>query len=274
MKLRRPFAMAAVLVSMATACSSSDDQRGVENGTEVDAAVETAVTEATDTGGPDTAVFTETDDLGPVPPQPPGDVAVSDSVLEPIEPVSETGVPGIDSDDEFCRSWSEFAGSYQALTFGWAIQGGEAAARLEVVATDVLSRAVAAMGEHLPAAIESDRQALTVDLPTPLLRRAERARALLADAGVDEPTIVALGDMWLAAVTEAGLESETLAVTIDDPALDEMVDEAARALLEQLPPIIEDPSLIVDVDISATENHLFENCPDRGVLSGNDRIDQ
>ena len=32
-----------------------------------------------------------------------------------IEPVPETGVPGIDSGDVFCRAWSEFAGSFQAL---------------------------------------------------------------------------------------------------------------------------------------------------------------
>lgn len=264
--------MAAVLVSVlgisvAAGCSSADDD-GV-----TPIATGTPTTETPGAETPTTEVFTETDDLGPVPPRPP-DVAVSDSVLEPIEPVPDTGVPGIDSDDAFCRSWSEFAGSYQALTFAWAIQGGVAAARLEVVATDALSSAVAGMAEHLPAEIESNRQALTVDLPTPLLRRAERARGLLADAGVDEATIVALGDMWLAELTDSGLQSETLAVAIDDTALDEMVDEAARMLLEQLPPIIEDPSLIVDADISVTENYLFENCPDRGVLSGNDRVDQ
>lgn len=267
MKLRRTgVTIASLVLLLSSACASSDNDAD-------DPAATSGELSGGDVVAVDGDVFTDTDDLGPVPLPLPDDSEVFGSVLEPIEPVSDTGVPGIESDDDFCRSWSEFAGSYQALTFAWAIQGGEAAARLEVVATDVLSSAVVKMGTNLPVVLESDRQALTIDLPTPLLRRAARARELLAQSGVDEATIEALGSMWLVAVTDAGLESETLSVPIDDVQLNGSVAEAALLLLEELPPIIEDPSLIVDVDISATENYLFENCPDRGVLAGNDRVD-
>ncbi len=257
--------MIAVTLLAVAACSSSG---GVD-----EQSASTNPSDSVDVPGGGDDVFSEVDDLGPVPPPLPDDSEVSDSVLEPIEPVSDTGVPGIESDDMFCRSWSEFAGSYQALTFAWAIQGGEAAARLEVVATNVLSSAVDQMAANLPTELEVERQALTVDLPSPLLRRAERTRGFLAAAGVDDGTIEALGEMWLAAVTDAGLESETLAVTIDDDQLNGSVLKSALTLLDELPPIIEDPSLIVDVDISATQDYLFENCPDRGILAGNDRID-
>lgn len=266
MKLRTTGVTIASIVLLSAACTSSD------NGAGDPAAASDSVAVSEPVSG-DGDVFSEADDLGPVPPMPPDESEVSASVLDPIEPVPDTGVPGIESDDDFCRSWSEFAGSYQALTFAWAIQGGEAAARLEVLATEVLSSAVVEMGTSLPAVLESDRQALTIDLPSPLLRRAERSRELLALSGVDDATIEALGDMWLVAVTEAGLESESLAVPIDDVELNAAVTDAATLLLEALPPITEDPSLIVDVDISATENYLFENCPDRGVLAGNDRVD-
>lgn len=256
----------ALIMVLSSACASSDN--GADD--PVASGGDSLLVEVAPVDGD---VFTDTDDLGPVPPPLPDESEVSGSVLEPIEPVSETGVPGIESDDDFCRSWSEFAGSYQALTFAWVIQGGEAAARLEVLATDVLSSAVVEMGTNLPAALESDRQALTIDLPSPLLRRAERTRELLAQSGVDDTTIEELGNMWLVAVTDAGLESEALSVPIDDDELNGWVTEAALLLLEELPPISEDPSLIVDVDISTTENYLFENCPDRGVLAGNDRVD-
>ena len=64
--------------------------------------------------------------------------------------VPETGVPGIDSDDEFCRSWSEFAGSFQALAGAWAIGDPTEAARSEVAAADVVLGAATALDAELP----------------------------------------------------------------------------------------------------------------------------
>ena len=171
-------------------------------------------------------------DLGPVPPPLPTDVATQDLaelVVESIEPVPDTGVPGIDSDDAFCRSWSEFAGSYQALTFSWALVGGQPSARLEVMANGALRAAVAQLADALPDELSSERQALTIDLTTPILRRAERSRELLLVEGVDEATIDALSSLWLAALADAGPESDDLTVPIDDGGLDDPDPAARRA---------------------------------------------
>ena len=51
-------------------------------------------------------------------------------VIESIPPVAETGVPGIDCDDAFCRVWSRYAGSVQALSLAWAVQPPVAAVML------------------------------------------------------------------------------------------------------------------------------------------------
>ena len=265
--------------SVVAACSGDDDPI-IDAGSVTTPSVTASGSSAPGGGDGDDIddVFTETDtgsvaDLGPVPPAPPTQGTVSDSVLDPIEPVPETGVPGIESDDGFCRSWSEFAGSYQALTFAWAVRGGLEAARLEVVATDALSSAATGLAEGLPPELESERQALTVDLTSPILRRAQSARDALVAAGADEATIRRLGDAWLDAVAESGLEAEDLQVAVEDPTTDAVVDDAAAILFGELPPIVEDPSLIVDVQIPATEAYLFENCPDKGILAGNDNVD-
>jgi hypothetical protein len=270
---RRPAIVAAVSVTAMlgmASCSDADSDDIVADG-----ASDGSNGLPSDTGD----VFTpapldsggDASELGPVAPQPP-DVVVSDSVLDPIEPVPDTGVPGIDSTDAFCRAWSEFAGSYQALTFGWAFRDPAVAATHEVVANDVLISAVDDLAASLPAELEAERSALTSELPAPLLRRADRARTLLVDAGVDAAGIETLGAAWLAAVTANGTESDTLEVEIPVEFVDQ-VEQASQGLLGELPPITEDPSLIVDVRFPQTEQYLFVNCPDRGTLAGNDRVD-
>ena len=200
-------------------------------------------------------------------------VATVEAVVESIEPVAETGVPGIESDDGFCRAWSEFAGSYQALTFAAGTDDPLDAARLEIVANDAVRSGAAGLATFLPGELEADRVALTETLTTPIVRRADRARELLAESGVDDDENARLGEVWLDALADQGLQTTDLEVTIDDRALDVAVREAAVTLADELPPIVEDPSLIVDVDLSALEAHLFDNCPDRGTLTGNDRTD-
>ncbi len=194
-------------------------------------------------------------------------------VTESVPPVPETGVPGIDSEDAFCRAWSTYAGSVQALSLAWALQSPQAAATLEVAATDAVTDAVATMGAELPSDIESNRQALTVDVPGPFLRRAERARALLVDAGLDDDQIEELGERWVDAITEQGIDSESLAIEV--PAEERgPLEEAAQLLVAELPPIIEDPTLDTTAfDIGPSLEYIFENCPDRGTLAGNDVIE-
>ena len=196
----------------------------------------------------------------------------ADGVVESIQPVVETGVPGIDSDDAFCRAWSRYAGSVQAISLAWALQTPVDAARLEVAATDALSEAVDSMSADLPAEIEANRQALTVDVPGPFLRRADRARVLLIDAGLGEEQIADLGSAWVAAITEQGIESETLSIDVAPDAADAL-EAATGAFVDELPSVNEDPTLdTTEFDISPSLDYIFDTCPDRGTLAGNDVV--
>jgi hypothetical protein len=197
---------------------------------------------------------------------------VPDSGATPgtIAIVSDTGVPGIDSDDVFCRSWSEFAGSFQALALASAVGDPANAFRLEVFASTAVIQAVERLGANLPVALESERSALLEGYAGPLARRAANARQALQNAGVANPDD--LGDAWLVQLADSGVDEPELSVqlpaTIDADAFAAAVAIFAKAV----PPIAEDPSLITDAIISRTESYLVANCPDGGVLSGNDVV--
>ncbi len=196
-----------------------------------------------------------------------------DEVVESIEPVSETGVPGLESDDDFCRGWSTFAGSIQALSLAWISQGPGSAATLEVAASEALVSAVEDMAANLPAEIESNRQALTVDVPAPWLRRAARAQALLAEAGADEPVIDALAVVWIAALAEFGTDDPSISIKTPLDA-DGVLPAAAGLFAAELPSVVNDPTLNTEqFDISPSIAYISDNCPDRGTLAGNDNVD-
>lgn len=217
----------------------------------------------------DGAVFTEREGVTAVD----DDGQPVEPVTESLPPVAETGVPGIESDDEFCRAWSTYAGSVQALSLAWALQTPQAAAVLEVSATAAVTQAVEDMATYLPDEIEANRQALTVDVPGPFLRRADRARRLLADAGLDESQIGALSEQWVTAITDQGIESETLSIDVA-PASAEALSTASQVFAEELPSIVEDPSLDTTAfDIGPSLDYISANCPDQGTLAGNDVID-
>ncbi len=186
-----------------------------------------------------------------------------------IEPVPETGVPGIDSGDVFCRAWSEFAGSFQALGLVSAIGDRDEAYRLEVIAASTVTAAVDTMEANLPAELEPERVALVTDLAGPFFGRATLAEADLIGAGIEPPVLRAV---WLAALTEAGVDDPELQVvvpaSIDGAALDAAVASFSNAQLR----IVEDPALITDAMIPLTEAYLADVCPDGGILSGNDDI--
>ena len=193
-------------------------------------------------------------------------------VIESLPPVAETGVPGIDSDDVFCRSWSTYAGSVQALALAWALQSPADAALLEVAATAAITQAIGGMADALPEAIESNRQALTVDVPGPFLRRADRARALLVDAGLGEDQIDTLGAAWVEAITAQGVESETLIIDVPPDSV-AALDVASQTFADELPSVVEDPTLDTTAfDIGPSLEYISAECPDRGTLAGNDVV--
>ena len=156
--LRRRLAVLACACSMSAACAGTGDGGSPAS---VDVASESSPLVDGD-------VFTEVG-ADEVPSVPGPDEAAP--VVESIAPVAETGVPGIDSENAFCRAWSEYAGSVQALSFAWAVQPDLAAATLEVAASDAVSAAVTTMSLELPAEIESNRAALTVSRNTNMTPR-------------------------------------------------------------------------------------------------------
>jgi hypothetical protein len=206
---------------------------------------------------------------GAAPPTTEFDLA-SEPSTPPIEPIPETGVPGIDSSDAFCRAWSEFAGSFQALALVSAIGDPAAAYRLEVIAASTVTEGVAVMEANLPTELESERGALIAELAGPFFGRAVSAEAGLLDAGL-EPS--ALRAVWLEALTEAGVDDPELDVVLPASIDSAALTAAVAAFADTQPAIVEDPALITDAMIPLTEAYLAESCPDGGILSGNDVID-
>jgi len=250
--------IAAAGVALTSACSASEAE-----------VPETAPAEIVGEATADEELFTERE----------GVTAVDDEgepvepVIESLPPVAETGVPGIDSEDAFCRAWSRYAGSVQAISLAWALQPPADAARLEVAATEAVGDAVAAMAANLPAEIDANRQALTVDVPGPFLRRAERARELLADAGLGEDQIGTLAGAWIDAITEQGVDSETLSIDVP-PDSAAALETASQAFADELPSVNEDPTLDTTAfDINPSLDYISANCPDQGTLAGNDVIE-
>jgi len=190
-----------------------------------------------------------------------------------IPTVPETGVPGIESGDDFCRAWSEFAGTFQALALASNLAADPAVARrAEVAAAPAVVAAVSDMDAALPAVLEPERDVLLEDLVGPFGRRAERALDALVGAGTSAEQADALGDLWLVTLAERGLDDPD--ITIVAPADVEPVLSAAVAVFSaEVPPISQDPSLVTGAEAPATEQYLSDNCPDQGTLAGNDVVD-
>ena len=261
---------AVVLLVVLAACSEGDDDAGRpvaslsgETATVNSSEALTSTTDAGEDGDGQTD-----DDAEIVPSTTEFDLFVQPST-PPIEPVPETGVPGINSSNEFCRAWSEFTGSFQALGLVSAIGDRDTAYQLEVIAASTLTAAVNTMEANLPAELETERVALVKDLAGPLFDRATLAEADLIGVGI-EPLM--LRAVWLAALTEAGVDDPALQVvvpaSIDGVALDAAVAAFSNTQLR----IVEDPALITDARIPLTDAYLGNVCPDGGTLSGNDDI--
>jgi len=188
--------------------------------------------------------------------------------------VADTGVPGLDSADEFCRSWSEFAGTFQALALAASLARDPAdAARTEVAGSSTIVAAAAGLDEHLPDELEPEREALTAGLVGPMARRAAAAVDALNAAGLTDAEISALGEAWLGTLTTSGLDEPIEDVPLD-PAVADRVDAAAASLAAARPSIVEDPALITDASTPLTLAYLADHCPDQGILAGNDIVDQ
>ena len=179
-------------------------------------------------------------------------------------------MPGLDSGDAFCRSWSEFAGSFQALGLVSAFGDPVDALRLEVIASPAVLAAVDGLDAALPGALADERSALVESYAGPFARRAAQRADELVRAGIEDPD--RLGEIWLTQLAEQGVDDPALAVTLPPDVDPKAIESATEAFGAAVPSIVQDPSLITDVAIPATESYLAANCPDQGVLGGNDVV--
>ena len=280
-RLHRALPAALALAFVAAACSGSGD----EDGTSGSASTSSSATQDAANDGP--GLVDKPDETDPASgTEPDASVSAGDSpeqdsatTVQPIvttvlPTVPEVGVPGIDSTDLFCRSWSEFAGSFQALALASTFATGDLAAqRSEVVASGAIIAAVAGLDEHLPPELEDEREVLIVEFVGPMERRAVRASADLAVAELTSEQIDQLAEVWLTALVIAGVDEPDIELNV--PAdLVPGVEEAVASFSRSVPLIHEDPSLITDASVPLTEAYIVENCPDQGTLGGNDVIEQ
>lgn len=252
----RPLLSAAGAVAVAfvlNACSGSDDATPTDEPSTVSVAV----------GAPTTGEDAGSSADGS---------SISVTAGESIATVPTDVVPGLASDDVFCRSWSEFGGTFQALASASNLASDPVTAvEAEVAASAVLVAAVEAMREAYPAEVDGEAELFLDDLLGPLTRRAEKAQQALLAAGLSPDQVADLGALWLTTLAASGLGDPDL--TLEVPAaLAPGFDAAVAAFGASLPPISVDPTLVTNVEAPATQRYIAANCPDQGTLGGNDFV--
>ena len=180
-----------------------------------------------------------------------------------LPPVPETGVPGLDSDDAVCRSWSRFAGSFQAVAVAAAFGDPAAATQLEVLAAPTVTDAYDELLAAWPAELAGERDAVADGYLGPFARRAQAALDALEAAGAGPEETDVIMTAWEEALARRDPSTPELAVTVPDD-VGALVEEAAAGL----PAFGDDPTLRLAVSVPDTEAYLAANCPDRGTLSG------
>lgn len=206
------------------------------------------------------------------PPAPGSDRATEITAAPTIAAVPDTGVPGIDSTDAFCRSWSEFAGSFRSLGLASAFRESTDAAALELIASPAVVSAASELSATLPLELEVERDAFIEEFVGRFGSRAARASGVLRAAGATEAQLRSIGERWLDVLADVGADDPTIEVDIADLLSADLLDGAVADFSAEVPPIVADPSLTTDTSIPATEAYLAATCPDGGVLLGNDDI--
>jgi hypothetical protein len=250
--IRRSVAIVLMAASVAAGCSSSND---------------TAV-------APDPSIDRSTEvPSSAAPPNTPVEdsVPVATASADTLATVPEAGVPGLDSADPFCRAWSRFAGSFQALALASNLGSDpRAALRLEVAASGAVTRAAADLAASLPPEVAGEREVFLDELLGPFTTRATEARDALLGAGLTPEAVDELGDLWLAAAADGAGDPDLVLVVPSDfqPAFDDAVADFS------VPSIAADQSLVTDAAAPMTIAYIGANCPDQGILGGNDIIDE
>ena len=183
--------------------------------------------------------------------------------------VAEVGVPGLDSDDVFCASWSRFAGSFQVVAVTAAFGSGspEQLSALEVAAAPTVTSAYDQLVANWPDELSSEADLVADEFLGPFARRLETASEALRDTGADDATISAIADAWLAGLAQRDPTTPEFVVDLPDE-IWAVIDEAAAGFGAQRVPFASDPSLVTNVQTPLTSEYLAISCPDQGALSG------
>ena len=198
---------------------------------------------------------------------------VTSEPLSTFATVPDEPVPGLDSDDPFCRAWSRFAGSFQALALASSVGAvAQNALRLEVAASGAVMGAVADLDASMPAEADAERDAFLGELLGPFTDRARIATEALIAAGLTAEQVDELGELWLATVAGAESQDPDLVLVVPS-AYQPAFDDAVASFSADVVPVNEDPSLVTDAVAPRTLSYIATTCPDQGILAGNDVID-
>jgi hypothetical protein len=218
------------------------------------------------------AVASDATDAGAVAPidtVTPGGTATPGATASPRPTVPEVGVPGLDSTDTVCRSWSRFGGSFQVVAVAASFGGGGplAATELEVAAAPTVTSAYDALLAAWPDELAGERAVVADDYLGPFAGRARHAVDALVSAGATPSDLEVIAAAWEAALAERDPSSAEFELALDEP-LGAMVAAAAARFAGEVAPVPEDPELVVTAETPATDAYLEANCPDQGTLSG------
>ncbi|MFZ9629628.1 MAG: hypothetical protein ACO3C1_09800 [Ilumatobacteraceae bacterium] len=101
--------------------------------------------------------------------------------------------------DSFCDGWFDYALTVRllvTLTLDSSSAGVQRLAEVELIAAASMEEAVGTIGEHWPADLVGERSTVLVDVVGPYLRRAQKALAALAGAGLSADQIAELRLAW------------------------------------------------------------------------------
>ena len=186
-----------------------------------------------------------------------------------VPEVAEIGVPGLDSDDAFCASWSRFAGSFQVVAVTAAFGSGppEQPASLETAAAPTVTSSYRELLANWPTELETEVELVADEFLGPFARRLEDARSALTEVGADQATVDEIAAAWVEGLARRDPSSPEFVVDLPD-ATWEVIDEAARTFAARRVAFGADPSLVTNVSTPLTEEYLSRSCPDRGTLAG------
>jgi hypothetical protein len=263
-------AVAALAGLFLVACErSGDDLAAAARPESTTAAADPLESSSGSAGGATASTVAESSAAGSTVPPTESPNGSSPSPPVSIVDVPEVGVPGLDSTDAFCSSWSRFGGSFQVVAVAAAFGSGppEQLAALEIAASPTVTAAYADLLANWPAELASEFEIVADDFLGPFARRLEAAYDSLIGVGADAATVTAIGDAWLAGLARRDPSTPEFVVDLPDDVW-ATIDEAAEVFGDRLVPFGSDPSLVTDVSTPLTSEYLGASCPDQGTLTG------